>query len=503
MDWKKLQNGSDIRGVAIDGVPGEKVNITPDVAHTVALAFIEWLLRRERKAGNETGIEGISIAVGTDSRLSGPALKKAFADGVVSAGATVYDCGLASTPAMFMTTVDASNPVTGGVMITASHLPYNRNGIKFFTCDGGLEKADIAEILAICADGSFASPKDGGRYVKSDFMTRYKAHLEDYIRQGVNARDYDHPLEGMHIIVDAGNGNGGFFVDVLRNLGADTDGSQFIEPDGHFPNHIPNPENKEAMESVCNAVIKSHADLGIIFDTDVDRSAIVDRHGDPINRNSLIALIAAVILREHPGSTVVTDSVTSDGLATFITAHGGIHHRFRRGYKNVIDEGIRINNEGKQECWLAIETSGHCALRENYFLDDGAYLVAKLIVEAARLRAEGKELQDLIATLHQPAESTEVRFTVNDTDVQAYGNKVLDYVRANAENVDGWKVVEPNYEGVRVSCTKPEERGWFLLRLSLHDPVMPLNIESDVAGGVDKIRAGIIKLLSRFDQLQA
>lgn len=93
----------------------------------------------------------------------------------------------------------------------------------------------------------------------------------------------------------------------------------------------------------------------------------------------LIALIAYVILEEHPHSTIVTDSVTSDGLADFISRKGGRHHRYRRGYKNVINEGIRLNEAG-EECWLAIETSGHAALRENYFLDDGAYLAAKLIV---------------------------------------------------------------------------------------------------------------------------
>lgn len=90
-----------------------------------------------------------TLAVGTDSRLSGPELKKAFIEGATAVGLTVYDCGLASTPAMFMTTVDDRQPVTGGVMITASHLPFNRNGIKFFTRDGGLEKQDIAEILDI------------------------------------------------------------------------------------------------------------------------------------------------------------------------------------------------------------------------------------------------------------------------------------------------------------------------------------------------------------------
>lgn len=493
MNWKKLQNGSDIRGVALEGVAGEHVNLTPEVAAVVAKAFVTWL-------GRHYPSEHPTLAVGTDSRLSGPELKKAFIEGATAVGLTVYDCGLASTPAMFMTTVDDRQPVTGGVMITASHLPFNRNGIKFFTRDGGLEKQDIAEILDIAEKGDLPEAADGGRSVDYDFMTRYKAHLTDYIRREVNAADHDHPLTGMHIVVDAGNGNGGFFVDVLKSLGADTTGSQFINPDGRFPNHIPNPENKEAMESICQAVVNSHADLGIIFDTDVDRSAIVDRHGDPINRNSLIALIAAVILSEHPGSTVVTDSVTSDGLAEFIAAKGGKHHRFKRGYKNVIDEGIRLNKNG-EECWLAIETSGHCALRENYFLDDGAYLVAKLIVQAARLRAEGKELQDLIATLRQPAESTEIRFTVTAADVQDYGRRVLDHVKDAAAGISGWHLVEPNYEGVRVSCGNDDERGWFLLRMSLHDPVLPLNIESDVKGGVEAIRAKIFDILKPFDKL--
>lgn len=493
MDWKKLQNGSDIRGVALEGVPGENPNITPEVTSIIAKAFIKWLVKR-------TKADLVSIAIGMDSRLSGPMLKQAFIDGAVETGITIYDCGLASTPAMFMTTVDKKLAVTGGVMITASHLPFNRNGIKFFTKDGGLEKADIAEILDIANRGELPVARAGGKCVEYDFMARYKAHLVEYIRSEVKADSFRRPLDGLRIIVDAGNGTGGFFVDVLEELGANTTGSQFTEPDGHFPNHIPNPEDRKAMASVCQAVVKNNADLGIIFDTDVDRSAIVLRKGDPINRNSLIALIVAIILKEHPGSTIVTDSVTSDGLAEFIMQHGGKHHRFKRGYKNVIDEGIRLNKSG-EECWLAIETSGHCALRENFFLDDGAFLVAKLIVQAARMRKDGKELQDLISSLRQPAESVEVRFKVNADDVAEYGQAVLDRVSTVAPTIDGWKVVCPNYEGVRVSCTNEDEQGWFLLRKSLHDPVLPLNIESDLNGGVEVIRQKLLEVLKPFDKL--
>lgn len=493
MDWNKLQNGSDIRGVALEGIEGESVNLTTEVTTALAQAFVAWL-------GEKNGKTAQIIAVGSDSRLSSPTLRQAFADGAAAAGATVLNFGMASTPAMFMATVDEQLRADGAVMVTASHLPWNRNGLKFFTAKGGLEKADIARILELAPQFMGSKTKGCGEVKAVDFMATYCDILVNYIRRGVN--NGDQPLQGMHIIVDAGNGAGGFFANnVLKSLGADTTGSQFLEPDGNFPNHIPNPENKEAMASICKAVVEHKADLGIIFDTDVDRSAIVDRTGKSINRNALIALIAAVILREHPGSTIVTDSVTSDGLAKFIADRNGKHHRFRRGYKNVINESLRLN-ANSEESWLAIETSGHAALRENYFLDDGAYLVAKLIVEAACLRKEGKELQDLIADLQQPVESKEIRFKIGTNDFKAYGEQVLEHIKTAAEKESDWQLVSPNYEGVRIACTGEEEQGWFLLRQSLHDPVLPLNIESNVEGGVNRITERVLSLLSDFKALK-
>lgn len=495
MDWRKLQNGSDIRGVALDGVKGEEVNLTTQVVKIIAKAFVAWLSRRCHNTA-------LTLAVGVDSRLSGPMLKQAFIEGAIEAGARVFDFGMASTPAMFMSTVDEELKVDGAVMITASHLPFNRNGLKFFTAQGGLDKPDISVILDL-ASGMENAPvatmsKAKGEVIPIDFMDRYSHSLVDFIRRGAGSKT---PLQGMKIVVDAGNGAGGFFVDkVLVPLGADTTGSQFLTPDGHFPNHAPNPENKQAMTSVCQAVVAQRAHLGIIFDTDVDRSAIVDNGGHPINRNALIALIAAVILKEHPGSTVVTDSVTSDGLTDFIEQQGGVHHRFRRGYKNVINEGKRLNSEG-QPCWLAIETSGHAALRENHFLDDGAYLVAKLLVEVARLNVEGKKLQDLIETLKQPYESKEIRFHIETDDYRAYGEQVLNHLSSCVAMQPGWKIVKPNYEGMRVACENVEEQGWFLLRQSLHDPVLPLNIESNVPGGVALVEERIMRLIAEFDKL--
>ena len=294
---------------------------------------------------------------------------------------------------------------------------------------------------------------------------------------------------------------GGFYAGkVLEPLGADTSGSQFLEPDGTFPNHIPNPENEEAMAAIRQAVLWHRADFGIIFDTDVDRSAAVDSQGNELNRNRLIALASAVVLREHPGSTIVTDSITSDGLAAFIAELGGIHHRFKRGYKNVINESIRLNESGS-ESWLAIETSGHGAMKENYFLDDGAYLVSKLLVELALAKQSGKVLTDLIASLKEPADSKEYRLKILASDFKTHGNEVIESLREFVSQQADWQIVPNNYEGIRVACTAPDAEGWFLLRLSLHDPVLPLNIESNVSGGTVKIGARLAKFFKGVDNL--
>ncbi|MEG3842062.1 phosphomannomutase/phosphoglucomutase, partial [Microcoleus sp. herbarium14] len=184
-----------------------------------------------------------------------------------------------------------------------------------------------------------------------------------------------------------------------------------------------------------------------------------------------------------------------DGLTQFIEQDlKGIHHRFKRGYKNVIDESIRLNQSG-QESWLAIETSGHGALKENYFLDDGAYLVSKLLIELAKSQLANKSLPDLIANLQEPEESAEFRIKINVDDFRVLGDRTIEQLQEFTSTQPDWNIVPNNYEGLRISCRSASESGWFLLRLSLHDPVMALNVESNVKGGVDRI---VDRLLAFF-----
>jgi phosphomannomutase len=500
--WQKLQNGSDIRGTALEGIAGQSVNLTPEIAENIAAAFGIWLANKKRQP-----IPGLKIAVGHDSRLSAPDLKGAIIQGLMKLGCNVSDCGLASTPAMFMTTVTQGYQYDGSIMITASHLPFNRNGMKFFIEAGGLEKQDITEILILAEQGGFSLPQSPGRVIQVDFMSVYADILVQKIRRAVNHPDNPaQPLRGFKIVVDAGNGAGGFFVDkVLKPLGAETSGSQFLDPDGYFPNHIPNPEDPAAMAAICQAVIKNKADFGVIFDTDVDRASAVDENGKEINRNRLIALISAIILEEHPGSTIVTDSITSSGLKTFIEKNlGGVHHRFKRGYKNVINEALRLNQAGGGvESYLAIETSGHGALKENYFLDDGAYLIAKLLIKMAQMKLkDNRKIDSLIASLEEPLESKEFRLNIQEKDFRRYGENVIANLQSYVSQMPSWQIDPENYEGVRVSFGKNDGNGWFLLRLSLHDPLMPLNIESNSAGGVKKIVAALLPFLQKYSALE-
>lgn len=488
IEYGKLQNGSDIRGTAIAVPGGKNVDLTQESVRAIGGAFVQWLEEKR-------GITGARIAIGRDSRLSGEAMAQYLGEGLCESGADVVDFGMATTPAMFMSVVLRS--YSAAIMITASHLPFERNGLKFFTIDGGLDKADISEILQNAAQGGYKQ-NGSGNYESTDFMVEYADYLKAKIRVGAGAHQ---PLEGLHIIVDAGNGAGGFFAnEVLAPLGANTFGSLFLEPDGNFPNHPPNPEDKTAMASIRNAVLETKADLGIIFDTDVDRAGAVLPDGSELNRNRLIAMLSAMLLREHPGTTIVTDSITSTGLAEFIAKHGGIHHRFKRGYRNVINEAKRLCENG-QEALLAIETSGHGALKENYFLDDGAYLMVKLLVELAFCHRNGETLASRIADLREPVEAREFRLNILNDDFAAYGEKVLCELKLYVENLPGFTAEKENYEGVRVNADEAHGNGWFLLRMSLHDPLMPLNIESESIGGAKTIAREIYRFLKEYGEL--
>ncbi len=506
LDYKKLQNGSDIRGIALEGVSKESVNLGQEETERIMRGFLVWLEKKTKKNRKD-----IRISVGHDSRLTAEFFRKIIGETLSNSGVEVLEAGLASTPAMFMSTVFEEFDCDGAIMVTASHLPFNRNGFKFFSKAGGLDKGDIKEIIAFAEKeeaGSLWEPIALAKSVKAvPLMDVYCRFLREKIKREVGAADFEKPLKDLKIVVDAGNGAGGFFAEkILAPLGADVGGSQFLEPDGNFPNHQPNPENKEAMAAISQAVIANKADLGLIFDTDVDRSSAVDKNGREIARNSIVAMASALIALEHPNTTVVTDSITSDGLTEYLEKCLGLKHlRFKRGYKNVINKAIELNESGV-DCQLAIETSGHAAYKENFFLDDGAYLATKIVIKAAQLRAKGVGIDVLISSLKAAKEAVEVRFPIEAADFGTYGEKVLEdlllWAKLPEQIEKGISIVEPNFEGVRLNFNLDSGvKGWCLLRKSLHDPIMPLNVEVE-EGSVEEIMSLIKTFLANYEGIK-
>lgn len=517
---RRLQNGSDVRGVALEGEKGRTVDLTPSAVEAIAESFGEWVIR---SLENERGrpVEDVKVSLGKDPRVSGPSLSVAVFAGLARAGCLVFDMGLATTPACFMSTLLPPFAYDASIMMTASHLPYTRNGLKFFTKKGGLTSPVVEDI---CGE---AARKFANRLTKVstvlrnpptrvDFMSTYAKHLRDVIKERVNhPLHYETPLKGFQIIVNAGNGSGGFFTwDVLDKLGADTFGSLHLNPDGMFPNHIPNPEDKTAMALTRAAVLENNADLGVVFDTDVDRSGVVDNKGNPINGDKLIALMSAIVLKEHPGTTIVTDARTSMPLTKFITDRGGNHCLYRVGYRNVIDKGVHLNEDGI-ETHLMMETSGHGALKENYFLDDGAYMVVKIIIQMVRMKLEGSDegIGSLIKDLEEPLESIELRMNIISEPryAKAKGSEAIEEFRKYIEEgrLQGWELdscgdcwvsegclvdsnespaaIDARMYRAKVTDEEHGQYGWIHLRQSIHNPNIAVNVQSMVPGGCRSI----------------
>ncbi|KAH8070020.1 sinapyl alcohol dehydrogenase [Aureococcus anophagefferens] len=340
----------------------------------------------------------------------------------------------------------------GSVMVTASHLPPEYNGLKFFSkaLGRGLNKREVKEVMAAAEaaveagarpDTSYAAPnaKDAWRAAAgfgndevAGFMDPYVAKLRRTIIDVAGGGDAK-PLAGFKICVNAGNGAGGFFAT----------------------------EDKAHVAATADAVAASGADVGVMLDTDVDRCGLIDgaRAPEPVHQNRL--------------------------------ARGGVHDRYKMGYRNVID---RAADTKPEPALLAIETSGHSAWKDNAFVDDGCYTAAKLLGRLARFRREEARpdagLLDVLGDgLAEPAESIKVKMKVASlAAVPAAEEALCGALRAAAGAVDAWAVEPVNHDGLRCSIGND----WIIA--SLHEPLVSVQLESDVAGGT----AAICKTLLDF-----
>ena len=485
-----LKSGSDIRGVAIDNANPEKIDLTDEVIKRISIGFARFLGEKI-----STDISNLKISIGHDSRLSANRIKSAALSGLSPMITQIFDCGLSSTPAMFRSTEHLG--CHGAIMITASHHPADRNGLKFFTAEGGVTGSDIDAILRFASGAEIFENCLKDNVEKVNFTAIYAASLRKIICDKLGCKESENPLNGLKITVDAGGGAGGFFArEVLVKLGADISSSVLLEPDGTFPVHVPNPEDKAAIEYLKSAVLSAKSDFGVIFDTDVDRAGFVDENGNEINKSSLVALASAIVLQESDGAAIVTDSATNADMTRFVESFGGRHHRFKRGYANVINEAKRLNELG-ENALLAIETSGHAAFKNNDFLDDGAYLACLIVAKMVEMKRAGKSLLSLIKDFKLPTSEAEKRINIVNSNFKAYGESVIGSFKNHLEK-QGFKQAEDDREGARMLHSSGDY--FVALRLSVHDPVLIVNTES-YEENASEIMEGLQEFFKKFDEL--
>ena len=465
--------------------------ITDEFARKLGYSFALWLAEKLR-----TTPDALTISVGHDARPSGKRIYKAFMAGLTAADCDVYDCALATTPAMQMSIELTEKHICGACMVTASASEKNVNGFKLFTPDGAIHAEDAQKILEIAETVTVPH-----RLVKDlDLIDAYGKRLKELVLEYMN-EDVALPLLGLHVVVDASCGSAGFYASLLESLGADTEGSFALDPSAEISAELSNPEGEKALEALSKAVLEQEADIGVKFDPDGDRVAIVDQNGKALNRNRLIALVAAMLLEDEKNLTFVTDSVTSSGLNRFITEWGGNHYRYRRGYRNVIDEARRLSDEGFNVP-VAIETSGHAAMAENYFIDDGVYLATKVICEAMWRKRDGLSLSSLIDELQEPVEHMEVRLPIIQEDYKKAAGYVIEAILTTTLTSSEWRLAPDNREGVRIlfSLDGGVDNAWFMLRLSVHDPVIAINAESEIPGGLTYILDELYAVLEKDNE---
>ena len=386
---------------------------------------------------------GVRIAVGGDVRVSTPALKAAFIEGLMAGGAHVEDLGTIPTPVLYF--VLARGDAEGGATVTASHNPPQYNGIKFMFDGCPVTRRDIDALQAVYDAGTFAEAP--GSLVRVDPLPDYLASL----KRRFTARK---PLK---IVVDAGNGAmSAIAPTALRQSGYEVV-ELFCEADGRFPNRDPNPAEYSHLSAVCEKVRAVGADLGVAFDGDGDRAVFIDETGAPVMNEKSLVLFIRRLLRDRP-TPVVYDQKSSSVIRRAALEMGGTPVPERSGHAFI---KRRFQEVGAA---IAGEVSGHFFFGELGY-DDGLFatmLMADIVAETSR------PLSALTADIVCPPITPDLRMRCPYDQQQAW----LDHIEALAE---GRACAVSRLDGVRLEF--PD--GWVLARKSVTAEQITLRAEAE------------------------
>ena len=446
MDLSALVKAYDVRGTVPD-------QLNESVARAIGAAFVD-VIGAER------------VVTAHDMRESGPGLARAFAEGVASRGASVVEAGLASTDMLYFASGHLGLP---GAMFTASHNPAQYNGIKLCRAnavaigqDTGL--VQIRDAAGRYLDGVLPGGSNPGAVEQVDLLRPYAEHLRGLVDL---AR-----IRPLKVVVDAGNGMGGYTVpavlgDAVLPALPLTIVPLYFELDGSFPNHEANPLEPANLVDLQRAVVAEGADLGIAFDGDADRCFVVDASGAAVSPSAITALVATRELARAPGSSVIHNLITSHAVPEIVREHGGVPIRTRVGHSFIKAEMARAN------AVFGGEHSAHYYFRDFWFADTG--MLAAMHVLAA-LGEQPGTLADLTAAYARYAASGEINSTVVDQADRVAAVRAAFADRATATD---------ELDGLTVELA---DGTWFNVRASNTEPLLRLNVEGPTPEAMGTVR---------------
>ena len=413
----------DIRGI----YPSE---LNEEAAYSIGRAFT-------RKSGAK------KVTVGSDMRLSSPALKSALIRGIIDEGADVKDIGLVPIDAIYLSVGILEDEA--GIMITASHNPKEYNGFKMVLKD--MKWVRGTDLLEEVKNLPAKTSETKGRAAEEDIMPRYINHVLSFI-------DVE-KIEPFKVVVDAGNGMAGQVMPILTEGLPLNIVSLNFKLDGNFPAHPSNPLLPESQKEICETVVKEKADFGVIFDGDTDRLFFVDEKGSPIPSDFTILLLAEAFLKKEPGAGIAYNLTASKIVPEMIKAMGGRPLRSKIGYVNM--SGVMREGRGV----MGGEVSCHYSFRDNAYADSGFVAFVTLL---QLLSDSDKPVSELIKPFCKYFRLPEINFEVKDKD--AVIEKIKEkYSDGKQDFLDGITVEYKDW--------------WFNVRPSNTEPLLRLTIEAD------------------------
>jgi phosphomannomutase/phosphomannomutase/phosphoglucomutase len=402
-----------------------------------------------------------TITIGQDARLSSPDIVKALARGILSSGGNAIHLGLVTTPISYFSTFSMPN-VDGSVMVTGSHNPPEYNGFKLSVGRSTIFGQDIKALEKIIVQKEFL--KGVGQETEFDILPSY---IERYKTEfGV--------LKPIPCVLDCGNGAAGSVARRLYEAVGLKPKILFENPDGHFPNHHPDPTVEENLTALKAEVLKCGAVTGIGFDGDADRIGVVDETGRMLLGDELMALLGRFVLSEHPNAPIIGDVKCSDRMYSYLNKYGGEPIMWKTGH-SLIKQKVK-----DEKSPFGGELSGHIFFADkNYGYDDAPYAGLRLM---QILSQTGKKISELLADFPQAYTTSEIRIDTTEEKkvsiverVRTHFSKPRPGVTLNL--IDGIRISFPN--------------GWALVRASNTQPVLVMRFESDSQEGLNKIRGEI------------